>query len=91
VRGTDDSLSRPLGTYEQVSVKPGERVVSICTGGAGYGLPSERDPERVAGDVQRGWLSKQRARDKYRVVLSDSGTVDLAQTEAVRAKCKSAC
>jgi len=90
VRGTDGSLSRPLGTYEQVTVNPGERVVSICTGGAGYGLPSDRDPERVAGDVQRGWLSEQRARDKYRVVLSSSGTVDLAETEAVRAKYKSA-
>lgn len=85
VRYEDETLSAPLGTYEQVSIKPGERVVSICTGGAGYGPADKRDPQRVERDVRRKWISSQRAREVYRVVLDDTGRVDVAATEALRA------
>ena len=84
VRDLNGELSRPLGTYEQVTVKPGERVVSICSGGAGYGAPSTRDPDRVARDVQRGWVSPQRARETYRVVVNDNGALDPDRTAALR-------
>ena len=84
VRGLDGELSEPLGTYEQVTVKPGERVVSICSGGAGYGAPGTRDPDRVARDVQRGWVSPQRARETYRVAIDDNGVPDPEQTAALR-------
>ena len=84
VRGLDGELSEPLGTYEQVTVRPGERVVSICSGGAGYGAPGTRDPDRVARDVQRGWVSPQRARETYRVAVDDNGVPDPEQTAALR-------
>ena len=84
VRDLNGELSRPLGTYEQVTVKPGERVVSICSGGAGYGAPSTRDPDRVARDVQRGWVSPQRARETYRVVVNDNDALDPDRTAALR-------
>jgi len=84
VRGVDGELSEPLGTYEQVVLKPGERVVSICTGGAGYGPPGDRDPERVERDFRRGWISAARAKEKYRVVLTDAGTIDPAGTAQLR-------
>ena len=84
VRYSEGEVSDPLGTYEQVTVKPGERVVSIGSGGAGYGPPGTRDPDRVARDVQRGWISVQRARDTYRVALDETGAVDATQTAALR-------
>ena len=84
VRAADGELSEPLGTYEQVTVRPGERVVSICSGGAGYGAPGTREPGRVARDVQRGWVSVQRARDTYRVALDENGAPDPAQTASLR-------
>ena len=84
VRNSEGELSEPLGTYEQVTVKPGERVVSIGSGGAGYGPPGTRDPGRVARDVQRGWVSPERARETYRVALNEDGAVDAAQTAALR-------
>ena len=84
VRGVDGSLSKPLGTYELVTVKRGERVVSIGSGGAGYGPPRTRNPGRVAQDVQRGWVSVQRAREKYKVVVDENGILDLTQTSSLR-------
>ena len=84
VRDLNGELSEPLGTYEQVTVKPGERVVSICSGGAGYGAPRTRDPDRGARDVQRGWVSPERARETYRVAVNENGAVDAAQTAALR-------
>ena len=84
VRSVNGSLSKPLGTYECVTIKPGERVVSICSGGAGYGPPRTRDPDRVARDVQRGWVSVRRAREKYRVVVDEYGVLNSMQTTALR-------
>ncbi len=84
VRAADGELSEPLGTYEQVTVRPGERVVSICSGGAGYGAPGTRDPDRVARDVQRGWVSVQRAQETYRVAVDENGALDPAQTAELR-------
>jgi len=84
VRGVDGSLSKPLGTFELVSVKPGERVVSVCGGGAGYGPPQTRKPERVARDVQRGWVSVQRAQEKYKVIVDESGALDSKETSSLR-------
>jgi len=65
-----------------VSVKPGERVVSVCGGGAGYGPPQTRKPERVARDVQRGWVSVQRAQEKYKVIVDESGALDSKETSS---------
>ena len=84
VRFADGSLSDPMGTYEQVTIKPGERVVSICTGGAGYGPPEERDPARVSRDIKRGWVSVERAEEKYKVILDNSGSVDRSATATLR-------
>jgi N-methylhydantoinase B len=50
-----------------VVLEPGETIVSMSSGGGGYGLPRERDPERVRLDVAEGWISPGRARDVYGV------------------------
>ena len=45
-----------------------EVIYQSCAGG-GYGSPADRDPERVARDVNRKWLSLERAREVYGVDL----------------------
>ena len=67
-----------------VEVLEGERIVSVSTGGGGYGPPTERPPEKVAADVREGWISPARAASIYGVVLNATGTVDQAATAAQR-------
>jgi len=68
-----------------VVVEAGERLISICTGGGGYGPPQEREPERVAEDMREGWISRARAREVYRVALDAMGVIDPEATQALRA------
>lgn len=74
-----------IGHGAQQRLKPGDRVLIKLPGGGGYGDPLERDPERVARDVQRGHVSVQGARADYGVVL-DGQTLELdpARTERER-------
>lgn len=67
-----------------VRLAPGETVVSIASGGGGYGSPLERDPCRVAHDVNEGWITAERARKVYGVVFGPDGGVDVAATAACR-------
>lgn len=86
-RAPDGTESDELGTYVHLTLEPGERLVSVCAGGGGYGPPTERDPTRVAKDVREGWISRERARDVYGVVFDpDSGGPDLEATVTLRAR-----
>lgn len=44
---------------------PGETLTLVSATPGGYGDPEERDPERVAEDVERGLVSEERAREVY--------------------------
>jgi N-methylhydantoinase B len=57
-----------------VELAPGEWIVSIASGGGGYGSPLERDPSLVLADVREGWISRERAGDVYGVVVADHDT-----------------
>lgn len=74
-----------LEAHGRVVVRPGETIVSMSTGGGGYGPPGERDPELVRKDVTEGWISAQRARSVYRVAVDGAGTIDEAATRELRA------
>jgi len=67
-----------------VSLAAGERIISHCCGGGGYGDPAERDPEQVRRDVSEGWVSQDRAVTVYKVALTPDGGVDLEKTAALR-------
>ena len=54
------------------------------SGGGGFGDPLKRDPERVRGDVDYGYVSRQQGEHRYGVVLTDEGEVDAAATKARR-------
>ncbi len=74
-----------LEACAQVAVAPGETMVSISAGGGGYAAARARDPERVAHDVREHWVSRQAAREVYRVALDAAGHVDQAETRRLRA------
>ncbi len=65
-------------------IKPGEGFNTRSGGGGGFGLPVERDPERVAFDVREGYVTPEQARDVYRVVMSKDGALDLEATAHLR-------
>ena len=66
---------------------PGDTVAFYSAGGGGYGNPFERDPRDVVEDVQNGYVSIEKAREDYGVIISpDTLTVDAAATAACRAK-----
>jgi N-methylhydantoinase B len=60
-----DGRVEELPACAQVRAEPGETIISLSTGGGGYGDPRLRDPERVQHDVREKWISLERARTVY--------------------------
>jgi N-methylhydantoinase B/oxoprolinase/acetone carboxylase alpha subunit len=60
-------------------------LIKHSSGGGGVGDPAERDPEMVREDVQNQLVSRQAARDIYKVII-DPATfkVDQAATKKLR-------
>jgi N-methylhydantoinase B len=81
--GTD--RERTVPGKASIDLEYGDVVSFQLSGAGGYGDPIARDPARVASDVRRGYVSRQAARDRYGVALSEDGSVDEAATEALRA------
>lgn len=75
----------PVDPLAPLVLSPDETVVSVSCGGGGYGDPVERDPDAVAKDVREGWVSADRAREVYGVVLDPSGAPEPAATAGLRA------
>jgi len=73
-----------LPTMAALILTPEERLVAEDPGGAGYGDPLDRDPELVKLRVREGWVSLQRARDVYGVVLDTSNEQYAVDCEATR-------
>jgi N-methylhydantoinase B len=67
-----------------VPIGAGDIVVMQSAGGGGYGDPLARDPAHVREDVRAGYVSPERARLGYGVVLMPNGDVDLSATRAER-------
>lgn len=63
---------------------PGQRIISVTTGGGGFGDPLDRDPALVLDDLLEGRISAGAARDTYGVIVIDD-EVDAAATERERA------
>ena len=64
----------------------GDRIVANGPCGGGYGNPFERDPKSVMDDVLDGLFDSEAARRDYGVVIAADGEVDVAATEALRAR-----
>jgi N-methylhydantoinase B len=64
---------------------PEDILTKICSGGAGVGNPSEREPEKVLEDVIKEFVSIESARDIYKVVIDpDKMTIDYVATQELR-------
>jgi N-methylhydantoinase B len=76
----------------EVQIDVGESIVSLSAGGGGYGRPTERDPAKVLVDVIDGYVSPQRARHTYGVVIGgdparfETLAVDASATARLRAE-----
>ncbi|MBW7835736.1 MAG: hydantoinase B/oxoprolinase family protein [Sphingomonadales bacterium] len=74
----------PLPAWGKLSLAPGESVISIGTGGGGYGHPFRRSPHKVRANVLDGRISRDRAQAVYGVIINSDGALDLAATQLIR-------
>jgi len=80
-----DGSREDLDPCAQVTLLDGEKIVSLSSGGGGYGSPDERTPAQVEHDVREGWVSPGRARNIYRVEIDATGNIDEPATAQLRA------
>jgi len=83
--GAEIDFATP-GKVTGVAIRAGDIVVMQSAGGGGYGDPLARDPERVREDVMAGYVSPERARVGYGVILAENSEVDASATQAERAR-----
>jgi len=62
----NEVTGNPFGLTQ---LKPGDRVTIDAAGGGGYGNPLERDPEMIERDVLEGYVSLERAKEDYGVII----------------------
>ncbi len=87
----DAELEFPTpGKVSGFPLTAGDVVVMQSAGGGGFGDPLDREPQRVRRDVAAGYVSVERARDGYGVVLTPEGAVDQEATAARRAALRAA-
>jgi len=66
--------------------QPGDVIKFYSAGGGGYGDPFLRDPQAVADDVLNEYVSIERARTDYGVVIDPATlSVNLEETDKIRA------
>jgi N-methylhydantoinase B len=68
--------------FSNVGVEPDDFFVRPSAGGGGYGDPLEREPELVRDDVADGYVTLERARKDYGVVLREIDN-DLGEYEVL--------
>ncbi|MFZ4847814.1 MAG: hydantoinase B/oxoprolinase family protein [Caldilinea sp.] len=51
--------------FPPIEFKPGDEVELRMPGGAGFGAVSERDPARIAYDLELGYITRQAAKEDY--------------------------
>ena len=78
-----DGVETRLGSKSTLELEAGDTISVRTCGGGGYGPAAERDPALVLRDVREGRISAERARDIYRVAITD-GAVDQAATTELR-------
>lgn len=86
ITAAEDVAAWP-GRTEDLGPKPGffpieegDVIAYSFQGGGGFGDPIDREPTRVAADVDDGYVSAEAAFELYGVVLDGSGAVDEAAT-----------
>ncbi len=70
--------------FSNMPALTGDVLAVTQGGGGGYGDPLERTPALVAVDVLDGYVSAERARSDYGVLVDAEGAIDVAATEQER-------
>ncbi len=65
-----------IRVHRLYDLKPDDVILKISGGGAGVGDPAEREPEKVRWDVVNGFISSDKARDAYKVII-DPATLEI--------------
>ncbi len=82
---TDGTQELLPSKCDRIKVNAGDLLYFDTWGGGGCGDPLEREPEKVAFDVEAGLVTRAGAR-RYGVVLNDKGAVDASATKQLREK-----
>lgn len=64
-RGTDKERKLEYAIGDVEFLNNGDTVTHISPGGGGYGNPLERDRDRVRGDIEAGFISREAAEKLY--------------------------
>jgi N-methylhydantoinase B len=73
--------------YGLTQLKPGDTVTIDAAGGGGHGNPLDRDPEMVENDVLEGYVSLEKAKENYGVVIDPKTTkADREATKKLRSQ-----
>ncbi|HEY6336313.1 MAG TPA: hydantoinase B/oxoprolinase family protein [Alphaproteobacteria bacterium] len=75
---------RPIRPKGRQTVPSRDRIRLELPGGAGFGAPEKRNPERVAEDFADGLIDRETAESIYLVALTTDGRVDATRTAALR-------
>ena len=85
------TIERPDGKVDEIvtnsfmKVSAGDIITLYGMGGASFGDPFERDTRRVQQDVRDGFVSLEKAREEYGVVIApETYEVDEAKTAELR-------
>jgi N-methylhydantoinase B len=77
----------PGNPFGLTQLNPGDVVTIDAAGGGGYGNPLEREPEMVERDVIEGYVSIERAKQDYDVVIDPKTfRVDPEATKKLRGR-----
>jgi N-methylhydantoinase B len=79
-RGDEDIRVKP---HRLVDLRAGDHIIKYSSGGGGIGTPEARDPVMVEEDVLNGVVSREAAREVYKVAL-DPATLRLDETATRR-------
>jgi len=66
-------------------IPDGDRLILELPGGAGMGVPTDRDPDLVARDARDGLVSAANAKALYKVAIDADGALDREGTARLRA------
>ncbi len=72
--------------FPTMCMKPmfsGDILYTECMGGGGYGNPLDRDPEKIRLDVRDEYISVQRAKNVYGVIIVPSSLTDNPEDVAI--------